>query len=386
MSRLSPIGLNSILSYIKSWVIGKIPTKNSELTNDSGYITTSSVPTNYVTSDTDQVVSGVKTTSNYKYIVGPDMTKGTTPTSNRYITIHRYYDKNMNAVGEYWLRQTATGNTELNFSAKDAFTDGARATTGTDVSSYLSIGVNSSGKSYWEVNGGCRNNLLPLSGNNYDLGSSTLQWNKVYSKEYYINGTIMGDIVTHNSSEYAKSSHTHTKADITDFPSLATVATSGSYNDLSNKPTIPSNTNQLTNGAGYITTDGAAYPRRVGGVTMNFNWSGQGGQPTWLWGGEDGTNMYVYNPANFSVNYANSAGKADYLGDIGSTDRNGASGTGWYSVGFSYSYDEGHGELAINNYWGIRLNCRDSAHVTINGSRINVENATYLNGYQIYVG
>ena len=257
MSRLSPIGLNSILSYIKSWVIGKIPTKNSELTNDSGYITTSAVPTNYVTSDTDQVVSGVKTTSNYKYIVGPDMTKGTTPTSNRYVTIHRYYDKNMNAVGEYWLRQTATGNTELNLSAKDAFTDGARATTGTDVSSYLSIGVNSSGKSYWEVNGGCRNNLLPLSGNNYDLGSSTLQQNNVYSKEYYINGTVMGDIVTHNSSEYAKSSHTHTKADITDFPSLATVATSGSYNDLSNKPTIPSNTNQLTNGAGYITSSGS---------------------------------------------------------------------------------------------------------------------------------
>lgn len=34
---------------------------------------------------------------------------------------------------------------------------------------------------------------------------------------------------------------------------LATVATSGSYNDLSNKPTIPTNTNQLTNGAGFIT-------------------------------------------------------------------------------------------------------------------------------------
>ena len=36
-------------------------------------------------------------------------------------------------------------------------------------------------------------------------------------------------------------------------PNLATVATSGSYNDLSNKPTIPTNNNQLTNGAGYIT-------------------------------------------------------------------------------------------------------------------------------------
>ena len=37
----------------------------------------------------------------------------------------------------------------------------------------------------------------------------------------------------------ADASHTHTKSEITDFPSFATVATSGSYNDLSNKPTIP---------------------------------------------------------------------------------------------------------------------------------------------------
>ena len=35
---------------------------------------------------------------------------------------------------------------------------------------------------------------------------------------------------------------------------LSTVATSGSYADLTNKPTIPSNTSQLTNGAGFITT------------------------------------------------------------------------------------------------------------------------------------
>lgn len=41
------------------------------------------------------------------------------------------------------------------------------------------------------------------------------------------------------SAIYAEASHNHTKSQITDFPSLATVATSGSYNDLTNKPTIP---------------------------------------------------------------------------------------------------------------------------------------------------
>lgn len=45
-------------------------------------------------------------------------------------------------------------------------------------------------------------------------------------------------------------------------------------------------------------------------VPMTFYWNGQGGQPNWIWGGNDGTNMYVYNPSNFSVNYANSAATA----------------------------------------------------------------------------
>lgn len=43
-------------------------------------------------------------------------------------------------------------------------------------------------------------------------------------------------------------------------------------------------------------------------LPMVFNWSGQAGQPTYLWGGTDGTNMYVYNPSNFSVNYATTSG------------------------------------------------------------------------------
>lgn len=52
-------------------------------------------------------------------------------------------------------------------------------------------------------------------------------------------------------------------------------------------------------------------------IGKNWNWSGQGGQPAWVWGGSDGENMYIYNPANFSVNYANSAG---YAGSAGSAN------------------------------------------------------------------
>ena len=49
--------------------------------------------------------------------------------------------------------------------------------------------------------------------------------------------------------------HTHTKSQITDFPNLSTVATSGSYNDLSNKPTIPTKTSDITNDSNFITSN-----------------------------------------------------------------------------------------------------------------------------------
>lgn len=42
-----------------------------------------------------------------------------------------------------------------------------------------------------------------------------------------------------------------------------------------------------------------------------WHWSGQSGQPTWLWGGNSENAYYVYNPSNFRVAYATSAGNAD---------------------------------------------------------------------------
>jgi hypothetical protein len=65
----------------------------------------------------------------------------------------------------------------------------------------------------------------------------------------------------------------------------------------------------LTAGAATLAAKASTLAANGGnGTAMTFNWSGQGGQPSWLWGGNDGVNMYVYNPSNFSVNYATSAG------------------------------------------------------------------------------
>lgn len=54
----------------------------------------------------------------------------------------------------------------------------------------------------------------------------------------------------------------------------------------------------------------AQHVRNSGDQDMRFYWDGQAGQPQGLWGSNDGVNIKVWNPSNFSVTYANSAGSA----------------------------------------------------------------------------
>lgn len=65
----------------------------------------------------------------------------------------------------------------------------------------------------------------------------------------------VGTIAEHTSALAGKAPlvHTHTKSDITDFPVLANVATSGSYNDLSN---IPASFTPASHTHGNLTNDG----------------------------------------------------------------------------------------------------------------------------------
>lgn len=64
-----------------------------------------------------------------------------------------------------------------------------------------------------------------------------------------------------------------------------------------------------------------------------WHWSGQSGQPTWLWGGNSENSYYVYNPSNFNVNSATYAHKVrgEYTRDGGQQNPN-YFGTNW--VGF----------------------------------------------------
>ena len=85
------------------------------------------------------------------------------------------------------------------------------------------------------------------------------------SNTKYLNGTGLSEVWTNTKNYisaqllgYSQTGHTHSASDITS--GLSTVATSGSYNDLSNKPTIPSKTSDLTNDSGFITSDNTKIP------------------------------------------------------------------------------------------------------------------------------
>ena len=118
----------------------------------------------------------------------------------------------------------------------------------------------------------------------------------------------------------APSSHTHTKSQITDFPTSMPASDVSAWAKAATKPSYTKaevglsnvdNTADKDKSVKYATSAGSATNAQClnnDSQYMRFHWNGQSGQPSWLWGGSDASNMYVYNPSNFSVNYANSAG------------------------------------------------------------------------------
>lgn len=91
----------------------------------------------------------------------------------------------------------------------------------------------------------------------YDMGSTAI--------DDFSGGVIVPILNTTGFGAHIKVTNLNVNADwnqtdstlysfISNKPSFATVATTGAYSDLTGKPTIPSNTNQLTNGAGFISS------------------------------------------------------------------------------------------------------------------------------------
>ena len=103
---------------------------------------------------------------------------------------------------------------------------------------------------------------------------------------------------------------------------------SGNYNSYS--PTLTGGNASGTWGINITGTANNSNHLQTTAGTSTWNWSGQGGQPTWLWGSNDGINMYVYNPSNFNVNSATTATNSTNATYGRYAYNNGAySGSGW---------------------------------------------------------
>lgn len=119
-------------------------------------------------------------------------------------------------------------------------------------------------------------------------------------------------------------------------------------------------------------TDGAREPARQGlrGLSRPAF-----GQPSWLIGGNDGLNFYVYNPSNFSVNWANSAGNADTVDGYHAIDLSQIyKGTNQdetnYPIG-SYLLVYNGGIVARNVSVGVWLNSTSSFTLFASGAQLS---------------
>lgn len=102
---------------------------------------------------------------------------------------------------------------------------------------------------------------------------------------------------------------------------------------------------------------GRAYPRRSDGGAINIIWSGQSGMPSWVLGGSDGANVYAYNPANFSVNYANSTNYANSAGNANTVG-------GWAIANFQNDA-QARADGAKNEVWWRARDYLLSEHVPV---------------------
>jgi hypothetical protein len=255
MSNLNNGGLTRVLNYIKTWVNGllssksdtshthtksqitdfpSIPSKTSDLTNDSGFLTTHQSLSNYVDRSSEQTISGNKTfdnrtrfkKGNYIHSFGSSADVGyikfatiTNDTGATYqdctatlVIMNRKYLKPVCV----YIKFNGTDNADpnINFFATDATDNNAN--------------------DYY---------LVKSATSTWDLYVYKTAWNSFTVLDFWQPQNNAVNLTFTWKSEFVSS-----------LPSGYIKATFSAYNynDLSNKPTIPTNTNQLTNGSGYL--------------------------------------------------------------------------------------------------------------------------------------
>ena len=223
MSNLNPGGLTRVLNYLKTWVTGLLNDKaNSSHSHTTSQIT--DFPTNYVTTDTTQTIAGTKTFNS--------QIKGTIDKSKDYYLSDNTLASTNGSLGTvryYPATNTADLDTEIFehslWAAQKVFNS---IPTALDSFYYID-------QYFYSQRTATSNRIQILRG----YRNAGLQMVRVYNSQ------------TNSWSEWAKFAD---DSDVAHKSDLSTVATSGSYTDLSDKPTIPSKTSDLTNDSGYLTS------------------------------------------------------------------------------------------------------------------------------------
>lgn len=195
-------GLEDLWINIKNYILSKIPTKTSELTNDSGYLTSHQSLDNYVTLNSGQTITAIKTITGGNQgkmlFKNPNYTKGDAVESSTVVS--RLYFGNgasySTANGVLTTDINSEGNTSMELCAiNNTASNSNRASL---ILTYDKSATRPRLLKSW-------GDFIPNSNDGYSLGNTSNIWKECYSNAYYLGSTAFGDIVTHNASEFLTS-------------------------------------------------------------------------------------------------------------------------------------------------------------------------------------
>ena len=266
------------------------PTKLSQFTNDSGFTTNKgtvtsvamSVPTGLSISGSPITASGTLALSYTSGFSIPSTAKQT-----NWDTAYEWGDHASAGYVKNSVNENITGIKNfmngLKVFTNSATTSNEYNTTGkiniTNYASPIIFGRNS-GKVWWSTQFQSSTTLLIGRANSIpiriqSLNSSEGNASEIYATRFYQNEKLVATEEWVTGKGYLTSVPAQTWGSITGKPTFATVATSGSYNDLTNKPTIPSLSGYATQNwvtsQGYLTSIPAATSSTYGGVKIGSN-------------------------------------------------------------------------------------------------------------------
>lgn len=255
-----------------------IPTKTSDLTNDSGFITVEDIPEVPVQSVNTKTGAVVLSASDIKAVNNQSIQSNLERIDDTAADLQEQID-NLSSRGRFlsgWNCATGLPTTEPTTDLPYIYRAGDYyivETVGT-TTNYIPTGSSYNGQPSTVVATGEINvsDEFLFDGNTWTLvasGTKTISISNVTGLQSALDGkqATISDLGTIRSGAALGASAVQPEAgkglfsgsynDLTNKPALKTVATSGSYNDLTNKPTIPTVptvVSAFTNDAGYITS------------------------------------------------------------------------------------------------------------------------------------